>query len=54
MYTTDAADLADLIADCAAIPTQPPPAEQAAPFPAAPWTVDDGCYAQVSGLDEYV
>ena len=46
--------LAEMIADCAAIPAPPQLAEQAVPLDAAPWEVDDVCYAQVSELDEYV
>jgi hypothetical protein len=48
--------LAELIADCAAIPPSLR-AEQArlpAPRAAAPWEVDDTCLAQVSGLDEFI
>jgi hypothetical protein len=54
VYVTDPDDLDELIADCAAIPTPPRPAEQVFPRTAAPWTVDDACYAQVSELEEYV
>lgn len=51
---TDSENLADLIADCAAIPVPPTPVERGVVPSAAPWVVDDGCYARVSGLDEYV
>jgi hypothetical protein len=46
--------MADLIADCAAIPAPPQSTEQAVSRTPAPWEVDDVCYAQVSELDEYV
>ena len=52
VHTTEPATLAELIADCAAIPAQPGPADQAV-VPAAPWEIDDACYAQVHGLDDY-
>jgi hypothetical protein len=48
--------MAELIADCAAIPVPQRPADQAF-YPlhvAEPWQVDDACYAQVRELDEYV
>ena len=56
MTLSEPATLDELIADCAAIPSSlctchphlPPPRA------AAPWEVDDACFAQVSELDEYV
>lgn len=56
MHITDRATLAELIADCAAIPVPSQPADQPLPPPhaAEPWQVDDACYAQVSGLEDYV
>ncbi len=56
MHIIDRVTLADLIADCAAIPVPPQLPDQ--PFhplhAAEPWQVDDACYAQVRELDEYV
>jgi hypothetical protein len=52
----DRVSLAELIADCAAIPVPPPLVDQAY-YPlrvAEPWQVDDACYALVRELDEYV
>jgi hypothetical protein len=46
--------MADLIADCAAIPAPPQPTEQTHPHAPVPWTVEESCYAQVRELDEYV
>ena len=56
MTRPEPATLDELIADCAAIPSSlctchahvPPPRS------AAPWEVDDACFDQVAGLDEYV
>ena len=52
VHITESETLAELIADCAAIPAPPHPAEQAVPLTAAPWEVDEACYAQVSELAE--
>ncbi len=56
MHLTDRVTLAEMIADCAAVPVPPQLADQ--PFhplrAAEPWQVDDDCYAQVGDLDEYV
>lgn len=48
--------LAELIADCADIPAALRTYDQVLPVPrrAAPWQVDDACYAQVNDLEEYV
>ena len=56
MLITDRVTIAELVADCAAIPVPPQPADQLFhPLNAAePWQVDDACYAQVRELDEYV
>jgi hypothetical protein len=46
----------ELIADCAQIPLSVR-AGRGVPLavpPAAPWTVNDACHAQVAALDEYV
>ncbi|MGH3761894.1 hypothetical protein [Actinophytocola sp.] len=56
MHIAEPQTLAELIADCAAIPVPPQPGDQAFhPLHCAePWQVDDACYAQVGELDEYV
>lgn len=54
MHTTEPDTLAELIADCAFIAASPQPADQRLPLAPGPWEVDDACYAQVCGLDEYV
>jgi hypothetical protein len=48
--------MAELIADCAAIPVQSRSTDQDfSPARAAePWHVDDACYAQVSDVDVYI
>jgi hypothetical protein len=54
--TPEAESFAELIADCADIPTalhegEPPlPGRRAA----LPWEVDEATFAQVNGLEEYV
>jgi len=53
--TSDAESFAELIADCADIPAVLRAGDHDLPGPraAAPWEVDETCFAQVSGLDEY-
>jgi hypothetical protein len=53
VHIIDPASLDDLIADAATFPAPNHPTDQAF-SPAAPWQVDDDCYAQVRELDEYV
>ena len=54
--TPDADSIAELIVDCAQLPTTfratARPTEL--PVATAPWQVSEGNFAQVSGLDEYV
>jgi hypothetical protein len=54
--TPDADTLADLIADCAHLPTSLWPTEPQLPLPrlAPVWHVDDRCLAQVLDMDEFV
>jgi hypothetical protein len=59
--TAEAESIAELIDDCAQLPTtlrggdlDYPRRAAADPLDALPWQVSDGCFAQVSGLDEYV
>jgi hypothetical protein len=54
--TPEPESFAELIADCAAIPTELRASEQNLPGPraATPWEVDDATFAQVSSLEEYV
>jgi len=54
VHITDTETMEELIADCAAIPAPPQPADQYLPGTPTPWTVDEACYAQVDQLDEYV
>ena len=57
MTTPEAESFAELIADCADIPTALRTCDQALPAPraaAAPWEVDEATFAQVSNLEEYV
>jgi hypothetical protein len=56
VHIIDRVTLAELIADCAAIPVPQQAVDQAFhPLRMAePWQVDDACYAQVRELDEYV
>jgi hypothetical protein len=48
--------MAELIADCADIPTRVRTAPREIPLPrdAAAWSVDDACLAQVSDIDVYL
>lgn len=51
----DPESLAELISDCASLPDSvrhPAPAAEPAGQPAV-WRVDDACFAQVAGLDNY-
>jgi hypothetical protein len=54
--TPEAESFAELIADCAGIPATLRTGDHDLPEPrdAAPWQVDETCFAQVSGLEEYV
>jgi hypothetical protein len=54
--TPDAASIAELIDDCAQLPTTFRDSIQPAALPATAtsWQVSEGNLAQVSGLDEYV
>ena len=56
MTTTEPESFAELIADCADIPDALRTGDHDLPGPrdAAPWEVDEACFAQVSGLEEYV
>ncbi|MCA1655484.1 MAG: hypothetical protein LC635_03355 [Pseudonocardiaceae bacterium] len=56
MPTSEAESFAELIADCADLPTALRAGDHDLPGPrvAAPWEVDDTCFAQVGGLEEYV
>lgn len=52
---TDPESLAELISDCADLPDAvcgPTPTAQPPAWP-TPWHVDDTCFAQVAGLDDY-
>ncbi len=53
--TTDPESFAELIADCADIPDALRVGDHDLPGPrdAARWEVDEACFAQVSGLEEY-
>lgn len=51
----DPENLAELISDCAELPASmrhPAPAAEAPGWP-VDWHVDDVCFAQVAGLDDY-
>jgi hypothetical protein len=55
--TPEAESFAELIADCADIPTALRTCDQGLPGPRAastPWEVDEGTFAQVSTLEEFV
>jgi len=54
--TPEAESFAELIADCADIPTALRTCDQGLPTPraATPWEVDETAFAQVSNLEEYV
>jgi hypothetical protein len=56
MQTTEPDTIAELIADCAQIPTSVRESPSTPPIPrrAAAWEVTDSCRAQVDDLDEYV
>jgi len=54
--TPDADSIAELIDDCAQLPTtfRGPHRPAELPVTVAPWQVSEGNLAQVHGLDEYV
>jgi hypothetical protein len=56
VHPSEPESLADLVADCADIPSSLRTDHPRVPPPraAAPWEVDDICAAQVDDLDEYV